>query len=218
MSNLTSILEVQKLTKQYANRTIFKDLSIQVAESEWLGIIGDNGSGKSTLVKTIIGLERKSSGEIYLKGRNIETYSAKERLSKIQLVTQYTRNALDPTKKVKDILIEPLRLLRGISLKNCMSEVLQLMYECNLAINILEKKPREISGGQYQRVCIVKALLVHPEILICDEATASLDMINELKIVNLLKTRREMTVLFISHNRDLVEKLCNHYFFMADSK
>lgn len=214
MNGDTHILQVSKLTKAYRHQVIFRNLNLVINKGEWVGVIGDNGSGKSTLAKTIMGLEDGAEGYIYLGNRSKDHFSRNEWVQEVQLVTQYTRNALDPTKKIRELLLEPLRLFQLANKKEGLAKIGQMLESCSLSLDLLDQRPREISGGQYQRICIALALLVQPKLMICDEATASLDMINELRIIELLKRNTEMAVLFISHNQELVTRVCDRCIYM----
>ncbi len=214
MNKNSSLLKIDKLSKTYKEQIIFQNLDLVINQGEWVGVIGKNGSGKSTLTKIILGLETYSEGEIYLNGQKQEQYELRQWMQNIQLVAQYTRNALDPTKKIEKILQEPLRKFRLVDKSNENLRIKQILDDCHLPKSLLTKRPRELSGGQYQRVCIALSLLVKPKLLICDEATASLDKINELRIIHLLKKQQEMSVLFISHNKKLVNECCDNTFLL----
>ncbi|WP_086444673.1 ABC transporter ATP-binding protein [Candidatus Enterococcus lemimoniae] len=214
MNKNSSLLKIDKLSKTYKEQVIFQNLDLVINQGEWVGVIGKNGSGKSTLTKIILGLETYSEGEIYLNGQKQEQYELRQWMQNIQLVAQYTRNALDPTKKIEKILQEPLRKFRLVDKSNENLRIKQVLDDCHLPKSLLTKRPRELSGGQYQRVCIALSLLVKPKLLICDEATASLDKINELRIIHLLKKQQEMSVLFISHNKKLVNECCDNTFLL----
>ena len=214
MNKTPSLLKIDKLSKAYKKQIVFQNLDLDINQGEWVGIVGKNGSGKSTLTKIILGLETYSEGGIYLNGQKQDQYESRQWVQQIQLVAQYTRNALDPTKKIEKILQEPLKQFRLADKSNQKLRINQVLDDCHLPKTLLTKRPRELSGGQYQRVCIALSLLVKPKLLICDEATASLDKINELRIINLLKKQQEMSVLFISHNKKLVNEFCDHIFFL----
>ncbi|MBO0474853.1 ATP-binding cassette domain-containing protein [Enterococcus ureasiticus] len=216
MNKNTSLLKINKLSKTYNRQIIFQNLDLVINQGEWIGIIGKNGSGKSTLTKIILGLETYSEGEIYLNGQKQEHYELRQWMQNIQLVSQYTRNALDPTKTIEKILWEPLKNFRLVEKANQNLRIKQVLNDCYLPEKILSKRPRDLSGGQYQRVCIALALLVNPKLLICDEATANLDKINELKIIHLLKENQKMSVLFICHDKNLVNNYCDHIFFLGN--
>ncbi|EIE3485026.1 ATP-binding cassette domain-containing protein, partial [Listeria monocytogenes] len=197
-------------------KLLFKELSFKVYKNEWISIEGKNGSGKSTLVKILAGLEKNVKGDIFFQEKSISKVSKEIWFLNIQLVTQYTRKALDPTKTVKQILLEPLNNFYLLDKNECMLKVVDILNKCYLPENILMKKPNEISGGQYQRICLALSLLVKPKLLICDEATTGLDKINELRMIKLLKTQKNMSVIFISHNKKLANNICDRSIHIED--
>ncbi|WP_207871968.1 hypothetical protein DOK78_002537 [Enterococcus sp. DIV2402] len=211
-----NLLEVKNLEKKYGNQLVIEDCNFQLNQRQWLGIVGKNGSGKSTLVKMIVGLEKCTKGVIYLEGKKQEDVSMKKWVQTIQLVAQYTRKSLDPSKTIEQILSEPLIQFQLCQKQQIKMTIEKILLDCDLSKKTLSKRPHELSGGQYQRICLAVALLVKPRILICDEATANLDKINEKRIINLLKKQKNMAVLFISHNSSLVKKTCDDVIYMKD--
>ena len=214
MKNNPSLLQIEKISKAYKKQMIFQNLDLVIDKGEWIGVIGKNGSGKSTLTKILLGLETYSEGSIYLNGKSKDQFESRQWMQQIQLVAQYTQNILDPTKKIEQILREPLKCFQLADKAEQFLRIAQVLDECYLPKTLLAKRPRELSGGQYQRVCIALSLLVKPKLLICDEATANLDKINELRIIHLLKNQEEMSVLFISHNQKLIHDICDDIFYI----
>ncbi|MGH1811716.1 ATP-binding cassette domain-containing protein [Enterococcus entomosocium] len=212
-----TILRIEQLSKSY-KQPIFRHLSFQLAQGEWLGIVGENGSGKSTLVKIIAGLEKADQGTIYLHEKNQSSYTRKEWAQQIQLVTQYSRKSLDPMKTVAQILREPLQLWHLVPAEQVEARIASMIVTCNLSTDILSSYPAALSGGQYQRVSLALSLLIEPAILICDEMTASLDKINERHLFNFLRTQKHMTVIMISHDAVLVNRICDRCIRMQDFK
>lgn len=210
MKRETPILRIDQLTKTFNQQCLFEGLDLSVYSGEWVGIVGKNGAGKSTLAKIICGLETSQEGTIFFKGRAKQTFTKREWVKHVQLITQYSRNALDPTKTIYAILCEPIRRFAIFSVKEELENIQALVVDCGLSGDILSKYPSQISGGQYQRVCVALALVVEPEILICDEVTANLDRITELRIIKLLK-RKKRGIIFISHDHSLVNKHCDRF-------
>lgn len=212
------LLQVKQLTKSYRKQLIFDQVTFDLAQGEWLGLVGENGSGKSTLVKIIAGLEKAAQGEVLFNKRDQTTFSRGEWAQSVQLITQYTRRALDPTKTIAKILAEPLHQWKILPEHLIPNKLEQMMDEYNLPLEMLAKYPLELSGGQYQRVCIALSLLAEPQVLICDEITASLDKINEKRIFNLLKQRTNLSVIMIAHDTSLIERLCDRRLKISDYK
>ncbi|MBL1230606.1 ATP-binding cassette domain-containing protein [Enterococcus sp. BWB1-3] len=218
MNKTTHLLQVSNLTKKFNNQLLFKALDFVIDNNQWVGIEGENGMGKSTLVKMIMGLEHYSEGKIYFNGQTIAELTRQKWYQEIQLVPQYTRRSLDPTKTIKQILVEPLKRFKLVERGKYQLKIEELLDVCNLPAGLLDKRPGEISGGQYQRCCLVLALLVQPKLLICDEATAGLDKINELRMIQLIKKQKEMAVLFISHNKKLLTEVCDQRVHLKNFK
>lgn len=211
------ILEARQIGKKINQLEIFTDLSFAVNSGDWLGIVGKNGSGKSTLASILVGIDRKYEGHIFFQNKNQKEVPLKEWVQNVQLISQYTRNALDPSKTIMKILKEPLNRFKIGSKESWENNILEILTACNLERELLTKKPFQLSGGQYQRVCIAQAMLLKPKLLICDEITANLDKINEIQIMKTLKKNKSLTVLFISHDRKLTEASCNRYLYMPNT-
>jgi len=216
LNNDNCVFEVKGLSKKIKNKLIFKELNFKIYKNEWLRIEGKNGSGKSTLAKILAGLDENVEGEVFFHGKSINEVPEDIWFSNIQLVTQYTRKALDPTKTVKQNLFEPLINFKLIEKDERLHEVFNIINKCHLSENILEKKANELSGGQYQRICLALSLLVKPKLLICDEATTGLDKINELRMIKILKKQQDMSVIFISHNKKLANNICDRSINIED--
>ncbi|WP_430610093.1 ABC transporter ATP-binding protein [Enterococcus sp. DIV0876] len=203
------------MSKSY-KQTIFHNLSFQLAQGEWLGIVGENGSGKSTLVKIIAGLEKADQGTIFLREKVQSSYTRAEWAQQIQLVTQYSRKSLDPMKTVAQLLREPLQLWHLAPADKIDDRITSIIAHFNLPVSILTAYPATLSGGQYQRVSLALSLLVEPAILICDEITASLDKINERHLFKFLRAQKQMTVIMISHDGALIDKVCDRSIRIQD--
>lgn len=201
------MIEVKHLSKQYANHLALDDLSFSVAENEILGIVGKSGSGKSTLLKLINLMETPTSGQIVIDGKSTDQLSSKQMAqykAKIGMVFQHYN--LLANKTVAQNIALPLRLVG----KKELDRVATL-----LSFVGMEEKadayPADLSGGEQQRVAIARALVRQPEILLCDEATSSLDEENTAAILRLLKDSHDrfgITIFFVSHDLTTVKQLC----------
>lgn len=216
---METILSVKQLTKKQP-RDLFTNLSFEIKQGDWLSLVGPNGIGKSTLAHILIGLEPFTDGTIlFQKDLNLTSTSQMEWVRKIQLIPQYNKNSLDPSKRILNLLLEPLNFFhKELSKEDKLNRITQLLKDCQLSQNILKQKPGDLSGGQYQRVCIILALLVDPDILICDEITAGLDSITERLIIKLLKQQPELSVIFISHQKNLIDLVCNKTLTLPEGK
>ena len=196
-----------------------KGISMQIRRGEIYGIIGESGSGKSTLAKCLMNILKPDRGSILYKGSDIcEENSCKAKRKELQvsrqLIFQDSDSALNPRMSVADIITEPMRI-NHISPKLRRSfhqEAVRLMQSVGLNADYADKYPSELSGGQRQRAAIARAVSVHPELIIADEALASLDPPVQLKIAELFRQMQSeygFTLIFISHDMQMVRYLCD---------
>lgn len=185
------------LTLKQLKNPICKGIDLTLYENEIFGLIGESGSGKSTLARLIMGLEKPTSGQI------VTDLSPKE----VQVVLQDPSTSLNPMLSIEESLKEPFIIHRQEvgDLKNLLEQV------C-LPSSYLKRYPRELSGGEKQRVAIARSLALNPKLLVLDEAVSSLDSINQKEIVLLLRQLQKkfgMTIFFITHNVRLVKTFCS---------
>lgn len=212
------LLRVRGLTVVYRRpHKALRDVSLEVAAGSAFGVCGESGSGKSTLVRALLGLVPFSQGEIAWRGRSMACFGAPEwrQLRRIvQPVFQDPRASLDPRMRVRAILDEPLRVhRRDVDRAARDLRIATMMAQVGLAPALLSRYPHELSGGQCQRVCIARAMILEPEVLVCDEPVSSLDVSIQAQIVALLQHMHRETgtgLVFVSHNLALIRRLCTH--------
>lgn len=214
VKNLNRVFNKGKKTEVYA----LKDISFDVRRGECLGIIGESGSGKSTAARIIARLINSTSGNVILDGKDINNISKKELYKKIQMVFQTPVESFNPRIKIGMSVGESLRNA-GLSKEATKKRVEELLVECGLPADYATRYPHELSGGECQRAAIARALAIEPKILICDEATSSLDVTVQKEIITLLNSIREsrnedLTILFISHDIALVQQFCDSVIVM----
>ena len=186
-------------------------VSLQVSEGETLGIVGESGCGKSTLAKLVVRLLTPDAGVVLYRERDLRTVAPRD-LRRIQMVFQNPYGSLNPRLTIGDAIAEPLRVYELVDRNGVSGEVDRLLEEVGLSAAVKERYPLELSGGQCQRVAIARALAVSPDILIADEAVASLDVSVQAQILNLLAGLRDelnLTVIVISHDLGVIEYLCD---------
>ncbi|ARK30871.1 ABC transporter ATP-binding protein [Halalkalibacter krulwichiae] len=215
-------LLVQNVSKQFfKNMKVLKDLSFQLEKGECVGIVGESGSGKSTLARVLLGLEPYQQGLITFNGNVIppkKPTQLRQFRKKVQMIFQDSSNTLNPKLPIWKSVTEPLDnykevtpsfiQLKGLSKKNVAEKLLQSV---GLEKQLAYRNPGSLSGGQKQRVNIARAISIEPELLICDEPTASLDVMLQVQILHLLKDlqkRSNMAILFISHDLRAVTFIC----------
>jgi ABC-type glutathione transport system ATPase component len=197
------------------------EVSLQVMEGEILGLMGPSGSGKSTLARAMTGSFPGCRGKVSYNGEDLYGKAWRRRRNKpIQMVLQDSSSSMNPRMSLFESMEEPL-VLSGIRDRDVrkakVEEICQLV---GLDLETAMKLPGECSGGQRQRANIGRALVLSPELLICDEPVSSLDASIQAQIVNLLKSVSRstgMTMIFVSHDEDLVRFLCDRIIIMDEN-
>jgi len=175
-------------------------VSFEIRRGETLGLVGESGSGKSTVARLIAGLYAPSAGRIDFHGR------------RLQMIFQDPYASLNPRWRVRDVVAEPILVLKLKNKKNTEKRVAELLTQVGLSPDDGDKYPHEFSGGQRQRISIARALAGEPDLLICDEPTSALDVSVQAQILNLmseLQQRLTLTYLFISHNLAVVSQVAD---------
>lgn len=218
------LLHTSEICKNYPvqnrQKAILRNITFSIQKGETLAFLGQSGCGKSTLMRLLAGLEKPSSGDIFLEGRNFSHMDKKERkylYQKIQLVFQDSVSAVNPRFNVAQIISEPLRYLSALSKQQRIDRAAELLDKMELPENFLFYLPSQLSGGQLQRVCIARALAVNPALLLLDEAVSNLDCHLQLTLMELLKKHQQehhTSYLFITHDLRLVKKFASRCLVM----
>lgn len=209
---MKNILEVRHVSAAYTDekqgRQVLKDISLEVKENEILGLVGESRCGKSTLSKVILGFLKPSQGEIHHETQNP------------QMIFQDPASSLNPSKKISWILEEPLRMQK-IPKEERRKQVLEMAERVGLSQEQLKRYPRELSGGQRQRVSIAAALIQGSKFIIADEPVSALDVTIQRQIMELmvkLQEEMQLSILFISHDLNVVYQMCDRLLIMKDGK
>jgi oligopeptide/dipeptide ABC transporter ATP-binding protein len=196
--------------------TALRDVSFELEYGEALGVVGESGGGKSTLARAVLALLRPDHGRVVWLGREITQLRGKELQAlreRVQIVFQDPLGSLDPRMTVEEIVAEPLLVYRPLLEPAARGAAIDSMLErVGLGAELRGRYPHELSGGQCQRVGIARAMILKPDILVCDEPLSALDGSTQQQIVTLLADLRRnpgMTLLFVSHNLALVAELCD---------
>jgi len=205
--------------------TAVNDISMETLDGEVLGIVGESGSGKSTLAKTILGLQKLTSGQVEVFGERLTAINKKELKEirkKMQVVFQDPFSSLNPRMTVFEILKEPLdSFFPSMTKESSQKDIEDGLMEVGLVPEYLGRYPHELSGGQCQRVAIARALMPKPQLLICDEAVSALDASIRGEIIDLLlriKSEKKLTMIFIAHDLAVVRKICDRVIVMQSGK
>ena len=225
-NGMEALLRVEHLKKQFHRNSdgtyVLKDISFEMMPGECLGLIGNSGSGKSTIVKILTGITTATKGCIYLEGKQISgKRTQKEIGKKVQMIFQNPKSSLNPKMTIGQNLDDALLYYRKIPKTERKRQCEEILERVHLPVSYLAKYPSQISGGGCQRVCIARALLRHPALLICDEATSALDVSVQKEIVDLLKEIQQeehMAMLFISHDLALVANVCDRILMLSDGE
>jgi oligopeptide/dipeptide ABC transporter ATP-binding protein len=191
-----------------------EDVSFSIQRGEFFGVVGESGCGKSTLGRLILRLIEPSGGQVFFNGEEVTGLSPK-RLSRLrpsmQMIFQNPFASFDPKMSLGASLGEAARF-HGLSRKAARDRILELLRLINLSEDVLARLPKEISGGQLQRLAIARALITNPPFIIADEPVSALDVSVQAQLLNLLydlKERLNLTMIFISHDIQVVEYLCD---------
>jgi peptide/nickel transport system ATP-binding protein len=210
------LLRVQNLVVEYAvgGKTIHavSDVSLEVARGETLGLVGESGCGKSTLGRAVLQLRRAESGRVLFDGQDLTAMrgdALRKMRRRVQLIFQDPIASLNPRRRIGDIVAEPLVIAGVGDAKKRGELVREVLSAVGLDPSLVTGRlPHEFSGGQCQRICIARALVLNPEFVICDEPVSALDVSIRAQILNLLedmKARFGLTLLFIAHDLAVVK-------------
>lgn len=195
-------------------------VTIQVNEGETLGIVGESGSGKTTMGRMMANLATPTSGRVALRGEDLSTLSdaqARAVRRNVQMIFQNPVSSLSPRRTVLDSLVEPMKIFRLQTPQERVARAHQLLEEVGLRPEYAQRYPHEFSGGQCQRICIARALMLQPDLIVCDEPVSALDVSVQAQVLNLLlRLQREhsLTYVFISHDLNVVRYCCDRIVVM----
>ncbi|MGO5067036.1 ABC transporter ATP-binding protein [Clostridium sporogenes] len=225
------MIKVNNLTKTFKKNSFIKsknlvldNVSLHINKGITLGLIGESGCGKSTLGRAILKLIPLDSGEIHFNDIDITKYSSKDMISlrkDMQIIFQHPDTSLNPSKTILFSLLEPISIHKLMNKNEAMVKIREFLDYVNLKEEILSRYPHEISGGQIQRIALVRVLLLKPKFIILDEATSMLDVSVQAQIIQLLKKIQSefgITYLFISHDLDLVTAFSDEIAVMNKGK
>ena len=189
-----------------------KGVSFDVRENEFFGIVGESGCGKSTLAKALCGLQPIASGTA--------AFAPMPR-GAVQMIFQDAVGSLNPRKTIGDALTEVLAVHNLCPKPERPARIATLLDEVGLPADVSEAYPRELSGGQCQRISIARALAMNPRVIIADEPVSALDVSVQARVLNLLadlRARRNLTILLISHDLAVVRTVCDRLIVMHDGE
>ena len=218
-----NILEVRNVHKRFSSKGVtvraVTDVSFDVKPGETIGIVGESGCGKTTLGRCIVRAYEASEGQVFYRTRaeeevdflQVDKKKMKEIRKEIQMIFQDPYSSLDPRMTVLDIIKEPLKANYPKMPKAEMDQkAKEMAVKVGLNPTYLMRYPHAFSGGQRQRIGIARALVVEPQVIVCDEAVSALDVSIQAQVINLLRDLQKdlnLTYLFISHDLSVVEHI-----------
>ena len=196
-------------------------VSFDVMQGETLGLVGESGCGKTTLGRTLLHLVDAASGSIVYKGQRLDQLTQRQMRTlrpKMQIIFQDPYSSLNPRITIGDAILEPLQVYGK---KGGKDRVVELMEQVGLEAGWYDRYPHELSGGQRQRVCIARALILDPELVVCDESVSALDVSVQAQVLNLLNDLKRSygyTYIFISHDLSVVRFLSDRIMVMRQGR
>ena len=200
------------------------NINLDVYRGETLAIVGESGSGKSTLARTITGLHPMRAGRIELNGVCLPPAAQdrnSEQFRQVQLIFQNPDSSLNPRQTVAQTIARPLHTLLGLRGAELTKRLAGLLREVQLSPSHADRYPRNLSGGEKQRVAIACALAADPDLLVCDEITSALDVSVQASIIALLEGRmamRDLSILFITHDLSVVGAFADRVAVMKEGE
>ncbi len=207
------ILRFERVSRRYGRFAALEEVEFAVWKGRILGLVGESGSGKTTCIRLALGLERPSAGRLWFRGEpyRYRPQELKAIRRRIGFVFQDPYDALDPQMTLEEIVGEPLRA-HGCWDARARERIRQLLDRVGLPDASLKSYPAHYSGGGLQRIAIARALVLDPELLLCDEPTSNLDVSVQAQIINLLlelQRERGLAMVFVTHDLPLIRRIAD---------
>lgn len=216
---MTSLLDVQDIEKNFTvstgwlstkNVRALHPVSFQLNSGETIAVVGETGAGKSTLAKILSGAEQQSSGKILLHGKPLNEGNRRFHFQNVRMIFQDPTKSLNNNHRIGQTLALPLAMLNNLTGNEAKARIKQTLLKVGLLPEHADYYPHMFSGGQLQRVALARALIVEPQILVLDEAVASLDPSIRAQIINLLlelQKESQMSYVLVTHHLGLVRHI-----------
>jgi peptide/nickel transport system ATP-binding protein len=230
------LLEVKNISVRYSSKKNWlgkteqwfdavKNVSFEIKKGETVGLVGESGCGKSTLGRAILRLIEPSSGEVFFNQRNISTASLhdlKNIRPQLQIIFQDPYSALSPSQRIGDALLEPIIVHQpNLPKEHGKKKVMDMLERVGLDAAAFNRYPHEFSGGQRQRIVIARALMLEPQLVVCDESVSALDVSVQAQVLNLLndlKATMGFSALFISHDLSVIRYISDRILVMQQGE
>jgi len=214
------MIKLQNVSKRFSQFQAIKSISLTINKGEIYGIIGASGAGKSTLLRLMNLLETPDKGEVEVNGHQLTNLNSKRlRRARQSMGMIFQHFNLVANKTVYENVAVSLELAKAPKQEH-RSRVVECLEFVGLE-SLMNKYPAELSGGQKQRVAIARALANHPQVLLCDEPTSSLDPNTTVEILGVLENINRslgVTIVIVSHEMEVIKSICNRVTVMADGE
>ncbi len=227
---MSELLEVKELCKSYRHKgywfnrketCVLAPISFSVEANQTLAVIGETGSGKSTLAKLLVGAEPASSGCVYLNGQPLKSTSYKQRCQHIRMIFQDSGTTLNPSLTILQLLDEPLKLNTSLDETKRRELIRTTLQKVGLLGDHMNFYPHMFSGGQKQRISLARAIILQPQVIILDEALASLDPSLRSQMINLLldlQHQMGLAYILISHNLGIIRHFSDNIIVLSQGE
>jgi len=215
-----AVIDVRHFKKTYEGRTVHQDVSFKIEKGECVGLVGGSGVGKSVVLRSLIGLEKPDSGEIWIDGAEISKLSELDLIPIRKKVAYVFQNgALFDSMSVFDNLAYPLREHTSLNKYEIAERIREQLGEFGLS-EAVDKLPAELSGGMQKRVGLARAMIIGPKVILYDEPTAGLDPYNTLKIrETVLRLKKKgVTSLFVTHDMPTAIAVCDRFCLLGGGR
>lgn len=213
-----AVIDVRHFSKSFGGQKIHRDVTFKVEKGECLGLVGGSGVGKSVILRSLIGLEKPDSGQIFIDGQDIVPLS-EHKLVPIRTKVAYVfqNGALFDSLSVYDNLAYPLREHTDLTEKEIAARIREQLAEFGLE-SAEQKRPAQLSGGMQKRVGLARSIIIRPNIVLYDEPTAGLDPYNTLKIREMVLRLKQkgVTSVFVTHDMPTAFAICDRFCLLMD--
>lgn len=209
------MIEIKDLSKSYGNKEILKNINLTINDNEIVAIIGKSGCGKSTLLRCISRLENITKGSIYIDNENIN--NIKDYYKKVGMVFQ-NFNLFENLNVLDNLILAPVKL-KLMTKDEAIKKAKNYLKDIGL-INKIKEYPKNLSGGEKQRVAIIRALMENPKIILFDEPTSSLDPQMTQEVLDLMKrlSSLNITIIVVSHEMNFIKEFAQRIIYIDNKK
>jgi phospholipid/cholesterol/gamma-HCH transport system ATP-binding protein len=215
-----ALIEIKNFKKSFGTKLVHKDVSFSVKKGECLGLIGGSGVGKSVILRSLIGLEKPDSGEIWIEGQEVVKLNEAELLPiRKKVAYAFQGGALFDSMTVFQNLAYPLREHTNLSREEIRSKIFRMLEEFGLKGNE-SIFPAQLSGGMQKRVGLARAMMLEPQIMLYDEPTAGLDPFNTKRIQELILNLKDknVTSILVTHDMPTAFAVCDRVAYLQNGK